>query len=148
MGKLLAFLTAFIIAVYIGYLFISLVSFAGHKGREDYHWVCLYEAQGCLANSLKNIEKFPDSEKELNELINAKQCRKRHYQWKIRYRLIEKKENEVIFLLIIDSTKNFDFLTYKGLVTSGLGKARKDEKGEWHGTIEWIFTNYSTEKEF
>lgn len=147
-AKILSFLTVLIIVSLLMYFCISLVSFMGHKGREDYHWLCLYEVQERLLISLENRQMFPENEEELNELIYAKYFGEPHYKWKVKYRLIDEKDNKVIFFIVVDSTKELDFLTYEGLVTPGLGQAKKNEKGEWHGTIEWFFKTQAFAKEF
>lgn len=135
------------------YICFSIVSFLGHQGREPYAGVVLHEVCSYFEAGLYYVDHFPKDEDEvlkMFEIVKQKEpiWGKPSYEWKIKYRLIEEKDDEAVFLIIVDSTKNFGFITYRGSINTCLGRTKKDEKGEWHGTIEWFFKKSTRIKEF
>ena len=144
-----------IILLIIGFLYMimSLVSLCGHQGRENYPGAVLNEVYGYFQTGLYYVDHFPKNEDEIFkmfEIVKQKEPNMAEplYKWKLKYRLVEEKDNEVIFLIIVDSTADFDFLTYSGSINTGLGRAKRDEKGEWHGTLEWFYKTSTVVEKF
>lgn len=148
--KLLLVLLLLIFTLSCLYYFWLVIGFFGYDGREPYAGAVLGEVAGHFQLGLEYTHHFPKDEKEFLEMLEiVKQIDpeygKPRYKRNLHYRLIEDKGDEILFLIIVDSTKNIKFITYGGTINPGLGKAKKDEKGEWHTTIEWFYRNYSIE---
>ena len=131
----------FAVCMVISYL---AVIFFGYQNRDNYARAVLFDVYDRFQAGLYYVDHFPMDEKEVAAMFDLvrkkeKTLAEMPYEFTFQYRIIENKENEVLFMIVVDSTSNIEFLTYKGSINTGLGRAKKDEKGEWHGTLEWFY---------
>lgn len=135
------FIIFFIVAPLLGFLISQ--SREGYAGAMNHHYLYVVETylaeKGVLPNTKEDIVEFVKNyaNSEFRAIYNDLIATETHVHWD--YTIIGKNETEMTFLLIVDSSREIWGITFKGATAIGLGNVKKDEKGEWHGRINWFY---------